>query len=349
MHSEWSTAWLKRNNVLKWLRKRWEDVLRSRAAAWLNVKSVGYRPPELNYWHKPADLELTAEYWNDPRPDLQGMLNSETIVMYHEAVGGMITPFDSTLLRPASYELTLGPRCLIEGKEKVLTERMPHLVIPQNSIVFVSMGQVLCLPHYIVGRFDLAIDFIYRGLLLGTGPQVDPGFQGALCCPLHNISNEDIQMRLGQPFAKIDFVKTVPRSDAISSQWDGIADAGQLEQWLNDNPASNVRLFKDGKPKWREPIFGYTNGQRPTSSVHELTRSFRRLRRAGWVGAATVVLGVAALLLAALALTDGLSSTKQELQKVRACEHSLEARLEEQAHTAGHQPQASRPAACVEP
>jgi deoxycytidine triphosphate deaminase len=256
----------------------------------------------------------------------------------------MIRPFEQKLLKPASYELTLGPRCLVEGKEKVLTERMPHLVIPQNSIVFVSMRQVLCLPQYIVGRFDLAIDFIYRGLLLGTGPQVDPGFQGALGCPLHNISNEDIQMRLDEPFAKIDFVKTVPRTDTVTSQWKGIADAQQLEQWLMDNPSSNVRLFKGGKREWREPIFGYTQGQRPTSSVHELTRSVGRLRRVGWAGVFSVLIAVAALVLSALALTSGLSTTKGELQEVRACEHSLEARLDE-----AHHPQAARSAACVEP
>ncbi|HEY4809657.1 MAG TPA: hypothetical protein VIH71_01245 [Solirubrobacteraceae bacterium] len=337
-------ATLKGSKVLRGLREGRDALKRSRAAAWVNVKSLGHPPPKLDYWRKPPDLGLTEKYWNDPRPDLQGMLNAETIVFYENEVGGMIRPFEQKLLKPASYELTLGPRCLVEGKEKVLTERMPHLVIPQNSIVFVSMRQVLCLPHYIVGRFDLAIDFIYRGLLLGTGPQVDPGFQGALGCPLHNISNEDIQMRLDEPFAKIDFVKTVPRTDTVTSQWKGIADAQQLEQWLTDNPSSNVRLFKGGKREWREPIFGYTQGQRPTSSVHELTRSVGRLRRVGWAGVFSVLIAVAALVLAALALTSGLSTTKGELQKVRACEHSLEARLDE-----AHHPQAARPAACVEP
>jgi deoxycytidine triphosphate deaminase len=347
MRFAWMAAGLRRNRVLRWLGRRLDDARRSRSAAWLNVKSVGYRPPDLDYWRRPQNVGLTADYWNDPWPNLQGMLNAEAIVRYDEAIGGMIRPFEPKLLKPASYELTLGPRCLIEGKEKVLTEQMPHLVIPQNSIVFVSMCQVLCLPHYIVGRFDLAIDFIYRGLLLGTGPQVDPGFQGALGCPLHNISNEDIQMRLGQPFAKIDFVKTVPRSDEVIAEWKKIGDDEQLEQWLKDHPASNVRLFKDGKPNWREPIFDYTNGQRPTSSVHDVTRSLSRFRRAGWVGAISVLVAVTALVLAALVLTDGLSSTKQELQKVRACEHALEARLGEQTSSV-QKSQASVSMACAE-
>jgi deoxycytidine triphosphate deaminase len=334
---------LKRNRMVRWLldgRDRWR---RSRAAAWLNVRSIGYRPPNIDYWRAPPDRGLTPLYWNDPWPNLQGMLNSETITRYHEAIGGMIRPFDLNLLKPASYELTLGPRCLVEGKEKVLTDRMPYLVIPQNSIVFVSMRQVLCLPHYIVGRFDLAIDFIYQGLLLGTGPQVDPGFQGALGCPLHNISNDDIQMRLDEPFAKIDFVKTVPRSADVSAQWDSIGSEQQLERWLRDNRSSNVRLFKDGKPAWREPIFGYTQGRRPTSSVQKITRSLRRYRVYGLFGALAVVAGVAALVFAALQLSDGLSSTKQELRHLRACAQSLEYRLEPQ----GKSSHIARPPAAV--
>jgi len=196
----------------------------------------------------------------------------------------------------------------------VLTERMPHLVIPQNSIVFVSMRQVLCYP-------------IHRGSLRPRNrlhlprpaardrPTGRPGFQGALGCPLHNISNEDIQMRLDEPFAKIDFVKTVPRTDAVTAQWKGIADAGQLEQWLKDNPASNVRLFKGGKAGMARADIRLHTGQRPTSSVHDVTRSLSRFRRAGWVGAISVLVAVTALVLSALALTDGLSSTKQELQR----------------------------------
>jgi deoxycytidine triphosphate deaminase len=324
-----ATDWLRRSWVSKWLLAGFEFLRRSRTGAWLNLRSIGYRSPNVDYWRAPPDRGLTDKYWNDPWPGQQGMLNAEAIVRYHEAVGEMIRPFDPRLLRPASYELTLGPTCMIEGKEKVLTERMPHLVIPQNSIVFVSMRQVLCLPHYIVGRFDLAIDFIYRGLLLGTGPQVDPGFQGALGCPLHNISNEDIQMRLDEPFAKIDFVKTVPRADEVEREWKGIHKEDQLAKWLDEHEGSDVRLFKDGKPKWREPIFGYTRGHRPTSSVQKITRELRRYRVYSAFGAVVVIAAVAALVFAALQLSSGLSSSEKEVQRLRACQHALADRLEQ--------------------
>jgi hypothetical protein len=45
-------------------------------------------------------------------------------------------------------------------------------------------------------------------VLLGTGPQVDPGFSGALSCPLYNLTNMDLTIRRGQDFATIDFEKT---------------------------------------------------------------------------------------------------------------------------------------------
>jgi hypothetical protein len=139
-----------------------------------------------SFWPEPPQLE--EAYWNDPCPEWQGMLSSDLIAFYNEAVGGMIGPWDDELLKPAAYELTLGPNCLVNGEVRVLSDDDPWLEIPYNSIVFVSMGQWVRLPHYIAARFDLAIEFIYQGILLGTGPQVDPGFQGVLSCPLHNIS-----------------------------------------------------------------------------------------------------------------------------------------------------------------
>jgi hypothetical protein len=217
---------------------------------------------------------------------------------------------------------------MVEGKDIFLSEQAPRLIIPKNSIGFVSMRQVLCLPHYLVGRFDLTIDFIYRGLLLGTGPQVDPGFQGGLGCPLHNISNEDIEMRLGEPFAKIDFVKTGPRAATTTAQWTHIRSERELAAWLGENANANVRLFKGGKPQWREPIFGYTGGRRPTSSVQQLTKEVSRFQKIGYLGIATVAIAVVTLVLAALQLNGGVSDTKQELQRVKDCQLALYQRYE---------------------
>jgi hypothetical protein len=63
------------------------------------------------------------------------------------------------------------------------------------------------LPEYIALRFNLAIREVYRGLLLGTGPLVDPGFTGRLSFPLHNLTNETYCFRAGEEVVWIEFTK----------------------------------------------------------------------------------------------------------------------------------------------
>jgi len=131
-------------------------------------------------------------------------------------------------------------------------------VIPPNSIVFVSMREQLLLPYWLAGRFDLAIDYIYQGLLLGTGPQVDPGFQGVLGCPLHNISNRPITLSLGEPFAKIDFVKTsFGFGEGVTLPDVGSNEELRAESDLSGYQGHPLKLFALDKT-WRVPIFFLT-------------------------------------------------------------------------------------------
>jgi deoxycytidine triphosphate deaminase len=276
-----------------------------------------------NYWRRPEEKGLTKAYWDDPLPELQGMLTSDYIRGYHEVVGRMIRPFDLRLLKTTSYELTLASRCLVEGEERCLTEENPRLEIPPNSIAFVAMQQVLLLPHYLVGRFDLAIEFIYQGLLLGTGPQVDAGFQGALSCPLHNISNNSIYIRLGQPFAKLDFVKTCYRDEDQRKELADIETEQDLERWAQDH-GPHTKLFKAGHTDWREPIFGYVGTSRATSSVAELRRSVGRLERFSLLGLSGVLVGAAALVFALVQLATGGLADKADVRGVRACQAAQE-------------------------
>jgi deoxycytidine triphosphate deaminase len=284
------------------------------------------------YWQDPGSFSakgLTPAYWNDPSPDLQGVLTSEHIRRYHEAVGRMIRPFDPGLLKTASYELTLGTHHVVEGEDCVLTEDERKLRLPPNSLSFVSMQQVLLLPHYLVGRFDLAIKFIYRGLLLGTGPQVDPGFQGALSCPLHNISNDEIVIELGESFAKIDFAKTVPRPIEVREAWSDLKTEQDLARWIEDQPPTSYsRVFKEGRPKWRRPIYGYISGK-PTSSVKELQKRLNRYRNLAFGGlvaaAISVLVGVPGLVFFA---TEFFARDKADNSAVSRVEHKSASQIQ---------------------
>jgi deoxycytidine triphosphate deaminase len=157
------------------------------------------------------DAEELKRKWkhSDPHPEDRGLLLSDRI---HElcSVGLLIAKgYDRKHLRPASYTLTIGDVFVdSEGKRSRLTPKNDSFVFKKNSMVYVSSAEELDLPYYVVARFNLRVKWVYRGVLLGTGPQVDPGFRGRLSCPLHNLTSLDITIPMGREFATIDFEKT---------------------------------------------------------------------------------------------------------------------------------------------
>src|SRR6267143_7218611 len=127
------------------------------------------------------------------------LLNSADIQAYQDACGlvrGEV--FSLERLKPASYEIRFrgdvywwdltGPRRQqrIEGDQS--------FQIKKNSIVYISPDVIFALPDFIAIRFNLRINLVHRGLLLGTGPLVDPGFEGRLLIPLHNLTSQDIEV-----------------------------------------------------------------------------------------------------------------------------------------------------------
>ncbi|MGH8613802.1 MAG: dCTP deaminase domain-containing protein, partial [Gammaproteobacteria bacterium] len=89
--------------------------------------------------------------------------------------------------------------------------------------MYVSTAEKLNLPFYVAARFNLRVKWVYRGILLGTGPQVDPGFRGHLSCPLFNLTNRPIRIKLGDEFATIDFERTTDFCNNRS--WDEVKDS----------------------------------------------------------------------------------------------------------------------------
>jgi deoxycytidine triphosphate deaminase len=145
--------------------------------------------------------------WDDP--SRKGMLLSDQIRRFCENKLLISEGYSEARLRPAAYTLTVGPKYRNEeGNPGVLGEQNPSFEIPPNSIVFVSIAESLDLPYYIAARFNLRVDWVYKGVLLGTGPQVEPGFRGKLSCPLYNLTSRPQTIMLGQEFATIDFERT---------------------------------------------------------------------------------------------------------------------------------------------
>ena len=69
------------------------------------------------------------------------------------------------------------------------------------------MKEKLLLPEYIAVRFNLHIRHVHKGILLGTGPLVDPGFFGNLLIPLHNLTDNNYKLIGGEGFIWVEFTK----------------------------------------------------------------------------------------------------------------------------------------------
>ncbi|MCA1833917.1 MAG: hypothetical protein ABR585_13560 [Gemmatimonadaceae bacterium] len=277
---------------------------------------------DLDYWKKPQGQPVRCGDWIDPDPSATGMLAADRIEYYVQQVG-MISPFNRAMLKPASYGMTLGPFYQVDGVHKVLTP-LEVLVIPKNSIVFVSMREALRIPHYIVARFNLSIDLIYKGLLLGTGPQVDPGFQGVLSCPLHNISNQPIRIKLGDHFATIDFAKTTPLAERSLPLLESLTSEEELydrEADLIGHEGYNNRLFSQ-KKRWARPILDYSAGERKVaSSVASLQKKVRQVTKLNYavlIGALGLTVAVITLVLSLYQdLRGQIVESRQEIDRLR--------------------------------
>jgi len=223
--------------------------------------------------------------WSDPEPNVFGILLSDRIAYYAEKIG-LVSPFLHEHLGPASYDLSLGSECWYSdhtketGQAKRMLQQGEALIIPPNSIIFVSTAESLNLPFYMVARFNLKLRILHEGLLVGVGPQIDPGYSGRLSCPLHNISSEKISLACGETFAVIEFQKTT--RFAQEEKWTPETDLSEIrargEQRKLKGVASLPCLTFPTRSLNREPVKGYLPpGKAIGSSVQGLSSKLAEL------------------------------------------------------------------------
>lgn len=155
----------------------------------------------------------------DPLPDIPpALLNSGDICDYAR-ITGMVYPFNKQdKLKPASYEIDFLGDVYQKNEttgevEKETIEHDTPFTLKKNSIAFLFTKTKFFLPDYIAIRFNLGITLVHRGLLLGTGPLVDPGFVGNLLIPLHNLTSEDYVIKGGEGIIWVEFTKLSPHTD----------------------------------------------------------------------------------------------------------------------------------------
>ena len=169
-----------------------------------------------------AAKALAKKFRNEADPFteiLPSLLSAEHIDAYIKKTG-LIAPYyegggGKARLKKASYEGRIGDHVYrFDQKAEIVPVPFQDdsLNVPANSIVFVECDLEFRLPQYIALRFNLQIRHVHRGLLLGTGPLVDPGYWGKLCIPLHNLTDEDYAIPLTDGLIWVEFTKTTSDS-----------------------------------------------------------------------------------------------------------------------------------------
>ena len=171
------------------------------------------------------DAERRYEKYRDldPFPSIApALLNSAELADYVAATG-LIHPFEyrEDTLKPASYEVPLGGDYIYWDEKGGLVEGElepdGEFLLKPNSLVFLTLAPMFRVPQYLGLRFNLRISHVYKGLLVGTGPLVDPGFHGRLSLPLHNLTANDYKLVGGEGLIWVEVTKIRPRA-AVSHE-----------------------------------------------------------------------------------------------------------------------------------
>ncbi len=313
-------------------------------------------------------VERTPHPWKfeDPEknnPSRKGMLLSNEIQKFCEKGLLISEHYHTTNLRPAAYTLRVGSSYVdSRGKPGWLDEtRNRYFEMEPNSIVYVSTYEKLDLPYYIAARFNLRVKWVYRGILLGTGPQVEPGYGGYLSCPLYNLTDRPIRIDYKQDFATIDFERTTDFCKTLSAEEIRKRIRRADEEKGENRDFDYVELDGEKYMLFPQKEYGplkHLPAQAVLSSLAQMEQEVRTWRHIG-IG---IVLSFIALTLTLLGFGGNLYSqvtqhsmevrqvngrledTKQKLSQVGDGIEELKAKLRERsAQTTASQPKLRRP------
>lgn len=161
---------------------------------------------------KQAERRANKYQKKDPFPSIKTALLSSSNISDYVRVTAMLHPFYPENLKSASYEAHAGGEFILwdenDNQIKKNVQIGETLTLPANSISFIQVEPYFRLPDYIALRFNLRITHVHRGLLLGTGPLIDPGFRGRLLIPLHNLTSSDYHIDTNDALIWVEFTKT---------------------------------------------------------------------------------------------------------------------------------------------
>jgi dCTP deaminase len=138
--------------------------------------------------------------------------------------GGLgIEPFEEPCLQPASYDFRVGNQAFLSGTDEVTDVANKGLVIiePGEFAVIATRESVQCDPQH-AAQLGLDSKYARQGLVLLSGPQIDPGFHGVLIVRVTNLSPRRVTLMYEAPFLTVQFFRLArPVSNPYSGSRQG--------------------------------------------------------------------------------------------------------------------------------
>lgn len=108
----------------------------------------------------------------------------------------------------ASYNIRVGENVAIEGGNHQKVLEYETVTIKPFEVAIIETYEKVKMPLNLIGRWNIRVKLAYQGLIWVGGPQVDPGYCGHLYCPIYNMSDKEVTLKLKDTIATMDFVET---------------------------------------------------------------------------------------------------------------------------------------------
>lgn len=119
-----------------------------------------------------------------------------------------LDPLQPDGIEGASYDFRVGKQAFVSNSDSVLDLENKGLVIidPGEFAVITTRERVRCSAQ-MAGLLGLCSTYARQGLVLLSGPQIDPGFDGVLIVRVTNLAPRRVTLAFEAPFLTVQFFK----------------------------------------------------------------------------------------------------------------------------------------------
>ncbi len=120
----------------------------------------------------------------------------------------ILDPPDFERIEPASYDARVGNWAFASSsKERINLKEKGLLIIEPGEFAVLESRERIELDNKTAAQLGLRSEYARRGLLMLSGPQIDPGFIGILVVRVVNLAPKPVALPYEAPFLTLQFFR----------------------------------------------------------------------------------------------------------------------------------------------